>query len=166
MELSIGKRIAELRKARGTTQDELAEALNVSPQAVSKWENDLSCPDISLLPKLADLFDVSIDELFSRNTAPETLLLPEEKRKDPARLLFRVVVDSGNGDRVRVNLPFPLLKLALDTGLALPNLSADTSSILQGIDFNQLVTLAENGLLGKLVEVDSAGGDVVKVFVE
>ena len=42
MESSIGKKIAELRKVRGMTQDELAEALNVSPQAVSKWENGVS----------------------------------------------------------------------------------------------------------------------------
>lgn len=166
MDTSIGKKIAELRKAQGMTQDELAEALNVSPQAVSKWENDLSCPDISLLPKLADLFNVSIDELFARNTAPETQLVPAEKRKDPDRLLFRIVVDSKNGDRVRVNLPFPLLKLALDSGLAMPNLSADASGILQGIDFDQLIALAENGLLGKLVEVNSAHGDIVEIFVE
>lgn len=166
MEISIGKKIAELRKAKGITQDELAEALNVSPQAVSKWENEQSCPDISLLPVIADFFGVTIDELFSRNLKPETQLVPEDKRKNPDKLLFRIMVDSKEGDQVRVNLPFPLLKMALDTGLAVKSLPETVSNILQHIDFNQLLILAENGLLGKLIEVKSAEGDIVEVLVE
>ena len=67
METTLGKKFAELRKLNGFTQDEVAEKLGVSPQAVSKWENDLSCPDIMLLPDIAKLFDVTIDELFSDN---------------------------------------------------------------------------------------------------
>lgn len=47
---TLGKRIGQLRRARGMKQDELAEKLGVTPQAVSKWENDVSSPDISLLP--------------------------------------------------------------------------------------------------------------------
>ena len=61
---SLGKRIAERRKKKSLTQDQLAEALGVSSQAVSKWENDISCPDISLLPKLSDILGISIDALL------------------------------------------------------------------------------------------------------
>ena len=61
---TLGKRIAALRKEKGLTQEQLAEKVGVSAQAVSKWENDISCPDITLLPLLADLFDVSVDELL------------------------------------------------------------------------------------------------------
>ncbi len=50
METTLGIRIAEQRRKRDLTQDQLAEKMGVSPQAVSKWENDLCCPDISLLP--------------------------------------------------------------------------------------------------------------------
>ena len=64
MEYTIGKKIAQYRKDKGLTQDELAELLGVSAQAVSKWENDLSCPDILLLPKLAELFDTTVDCLL------------------------------------------------------------------------------------------------------
>ncbi len=46
------------------TQEELSQRLGVTPQAVSKWENEVSCPDIMLLPDLADVFDITIDELF------------------------------------------------------------------------------------------------------
>ncbi len=58
--------IAALRKEAGMTQEQLATRLGVSFQAVSKWENGLSCPDIMLLPELAELFRVSIDSLFGR----------------------------------------------------------------------------------------------------
>ena len=53
MNTTLGKRIAALRREKELKQDELAEKLGVSPQAVSKWENDQTCPDISILPLLA-----------------------------------------------------------------------------------------------------------------
>ena len=64
MEHSMGKRIAACRKRMGLTQDALAEQLGVTAQAVSKWENDQSCPDITMLPKLAKLFGITTDELL------------------------------------------------------------------------------------------------------
>lgn len=65
MEMTLGKRIAALRKEKELKQDDLAGMLDVSPQAVSKWENDQTCPDISLLPKLARILGVTVDELLS-----------------------------------------------------------------------------------------------------
>lgn len=67
---SVGERIAELRKEKNMTQETLAAALNVSSQAISKWENNASMPDISLLPRIADAFDVTVDDLFGRRTKP------------------------------------------------------------------------------------------------
>jgi len=64
MEQTIGKRISENRKRLGLTQDALAEKLGVTAQAVSKWENDQSCPDITMLPKLAEIFGISTDALL------------------------------------------------------------------------------------------------------
>ena len=69
MNESMGSIIARLRKEKGMTQEQLANELGVSYQAVSKWENELSSPDISALPLLADLFGVSIDALFGREHA-------------------------------------------------------------------------------------------------
>lgn len=63
--MTIGKKIADLRKAKGVKQEELARFVGVTAQAVSKWENG-GVPDTELLPKIADFFNVSIDELFSR----------------------------------------------------------------------------------------------------
>ena len=59
MEETMGKRIAACRKQLGLTQDALAEQLGVTAQAVSKWENDQSCPDITMIPKLAKLFSIT-----------------------------------------------------------------------------------------------------------
>lgn len=64
--MTIGSKIAFYRKKLGITQDTLAQKLEVSNQAVSKWESDQCCPDISLLPLLADIFSTTIDELFDR----------------------------------------------------------------------------------------------------
>ena len=64
MEQTLGKRIVQHRKRLGMTQDALAEKLGVTAQAVSKWENDQSCPDITMLPKLAEIFATTTDALL------------------------------------------------------------------------------------------------------
>ena len=63
---TMGKRISELRKNKGMTQEQLAQRVGVTAQAVSKWENDLSCPDISILPQLAEALGVTTDELLGK----------------------------------------------------------------------------------------------------
>jgi len=80
--MTLGERILTYRKKLGITQETLASELGVSNQAVSKWESDQCCPDIALLPKLADLFKISLDELFGR-TPPksEKAMLMETVRK-------------------------------------------------------------------------------------
>jgi len=62
----LSERILALRKEQGMTQEALAQRLGLSFQAISKWENGQSCPDIALLPLLADIFAVSVDQLFGR----------------------------------------------------------------------------------------------------
>ena len=64
MKKTMGETIAELRKERGMTQKDLAEQMNVTDKAVSKWERDLSCPDIHSIPKLAEVLGVSVEELM------------------------------------------------------------------------------------------------------
>ena len=64
MKKTLGTMIAELRKQHGMTQLELAEKMGVTEKAVSKWERDLSCPDINSLPNLAEILGVSVEELM------------------------------------------------------------------------------------------------------
>lgn len=66
---TLGAKIAALRKECGMTQLELADKMGVTDKAVSKWERDLSCPDVNTIPKLAELFGVSVDELMQVKTA-------------------------------------------------------------------------------------------------
>ena len=64
MKKTLGTMIAELRKQHGMTQLELAEKMGVTDKAVSKWERDLSCPDINSIPNLAEILGVSVEELM------------------------------------------------------------------------------------------------------
>lgn len=79
MEETLGKRIMAHRKRLKFTQDQLAEKLGVTAQAVSKWENDQSCPDISMLPRLAQLFGTTTDALLGQETVYDTEVVDESQ---------------------------------------------------------------------------------------
>ena len=72
MRKTLGTMIAELRKQHGMTQLELAEKMGVADKAVSKWERDLSCPDINSIPNLAEILGVSVEELMQIKKEAET----------------------------------------------------------------------------------------------
>ncbi|MBQ3530662.1 MAG: helix-turn-helix transcriptional regulator [Oscillospiraceae bacterium] len=165
---TIGKRISENRKRKNIKQDELAEMLCVSPQAVSKWENDLSCPDISLLPKLSKILGISVDELLSGKQESSVVFVPEENRKDIKDMMFRIVVDSSEGDKVRVNIPCAIVKIALDCGMEMPQISGNDSvnGALKNLDLAKIFEMVEKGAIGNLVEVESHEGDIISIFVE
>ena len=84
---SIGKMISSLRKEKGMTQSELAEKMNVTDKAVSKWERDLSCPDINTISKLADVLEVSVDELLQAKKKEYS----DTKLKDLINSIFKSV---------------------------------------------------------------------------
>lgn len=164
MTKSIGNRISQLRREKGITQEDMAEKLGVTPQAVSKWENDISYPDILLLPKIAEMLNVTVDELLSGEAKQETRILPQEQRKNIDDMILRIYVLSDEGDKVRVNLPMALVKAGLEMGFKMPQVSGNPA--LQNIDFEQIIRLVESGVIGKLVEVESADGDIVEIVVE
>lgn len=163
---TLGKRISNLRREKGLKQEDLANEMNVSPQAVSKWENDLSCPDISALPQLASLLGVSTDVLLSGEIVkePDVRMLPDGKPADIKKMILRIVVDSSDGDKVRINLPMSLIQAAVDMGMQMPQISGNEA--LKGIDFAQIINLVNQGAVGNLVEVESGDGDTVRIFVE
>lgn len=76
---SIGEKIAELRRDRKMTQEGLANMIGVSAQSVSKWENNVTMPDIVLLPIIADIFEVTVDELLSVKAKPKARTVPIEE---------------------------------------------------------------------------------------
>ena len=68
---SLGEIICSLRKEKGMTQNELAEKMNVTDKAVSKWERNLSCPDVNSIPKLAEVLEITVEELLNAQTKQE-----------------------------------------------------------------------------------------------
>lgn len=88
MKKTLGMMIAELRKEKGLTQLELAEKIGVTDKAVSKWERDLSCPDINSLPNLADILGVSVDELMQIKKEAE---MPKQSVKEIVNLILKAV---------------------------------------------------------------------------
>lgn len=165
-QMTLGERIAMLRRQKDMTQETLADALGVSPQAVSKWENNVSCPDIMLLPELARLLGVTVDALLRGEAEPETRLIPETLRKHPDAMILKMVMDSSTGDKMRVNLPLPLVKAGLAMSLmSSVQVNGRHEHILEQIDIDQILRLVDCGVIGKLVELDSKG-DHMEVWVE
>ena len=164
MTQSIGNRIAQLRRSKGLTQEEVAEHLGVSAQAVSKWENDISYPDITLIPKLAELLSVSTDVLLKGETQPETRYVAEAERKPVDDMILKITVNTQEGDKVRLRVPIPLVKVGLEIGMQMPEVNGQPA--LKDIDLDKLLLLIEKGAVGKLVEVESADGDFVEIYVE
>ncbi len=163
---TIGTRISKRRKELDMTQEDLAIKLGVSAQAVSKWENDASCPDISLLPKLVKELDITTDELLSGKTS-KVQVLPETQRKSLDELTLRIYVFSHDGNKVKVNLPMSLVKIGLELGINIaPNYCNGKIDVLKDIDLEKIMELAERGVIGKLVEVETADGDTLEVVVE
>lgn len=164
MKETIGKRISSARRELSLTQEGLAEAMGVSAQAVSKWENDISCPDISLIPKLARTLGMTTDELLSGKEEMPAAVVPEEERKDFDKMVLRIYVLSGDGDRVKVNLPLPLIKALIASGANINVTNGKADSL--NIDWNNIISMVEHGVIGKIVEVESADGDTVEIVVE
>ena len=163
---NLSERIAYYRKKCGLTQEELAEKCSVTPQAVSKWENGLTAPNISLLPRLGEVFGITTDELLGVERPDTAMLAPVDF--DPAKAIMKIRVVSDEGDRVSVNLPVAVMKIVLQSGSITIGESGDVlkSDVLKDIDFDQLITLANAGAIGKLVEVQAADGSHVEIWVE
>lgn len=87
--MNLGNMIAQYRKRLNITQESLAQQLGVTNQAVSKWESDQCCPDVMLLPKLADIFGIAIDELFGRTSVHQVSGLPWADDKTLRAVLYR-----------------------------------------------------------------------------
>ena len=162
--MTLGEKLSEKRRAKGLTQDEVAEKMGVTAQAVSKWENDLSCPDITLLVPLAELYGTSVDVLLGRVEESAAVLVPEDQRKPFDKLLLRIRVDSAD-NHVKVNLPMPLVKFMLEAGMTMNNEIKVGNVDLSQVDFNALVRMAEMGMLGRLVEIETEDNTTVLVEV-
>ena len=145
---SLGDRIKYHRKRLGMTQEQLAQRIGVSTQAVSKWENNLSCPDISVLPELAEIFDISVDELLGKDTASGTAPvkeaepIDEEEEENEAKFEWRI-------ERKKGGILFALYILTVGVLLLLRGLvPAMDISVWTILWTSALVYIGISGMLG------------------
>ncbi len=166
---TLGERIAYHRKRCAMTQEQLAEKCSVTPQAVSKWENNLTSPDIGLLPRLAELFSVTCDELLGVERRAAVAVDPNLVDVNTAILRIRVVTsqctvyddrppEPGETSKIALNLPLSVAEVVLKSGMI-------NAAALEAIDFKQLISLVRAGVVGKLAEIES-GSDTEHTTVE
>lgn len=164
--MTLGEKIQEQRKLKGLTQDELAEKLGVTAQAVSKWERGTSMPDVALLPEIANIFGITIDSLFSNEKEPEVQMVPVENRKKIDEMYLRVNIVDG-GDKIKVNVPLALIIVCAEAGIPVENMVSigDAKVDMSKIDLKKIIDLAERGIIGKIVEIEGEGGENIVVEV-
>lgn len=154
--MKIGRNISALRKEKGITQEGLASELGVSAQAVSKWENNSSCPDISLLPDIADYFGVTVDSLL-RSDEKEIINDKSESSEHDTGKTFsgnysknvNIKIIQQNGKENNIKIPFKFVK----TGLGIAGffglekqITDRINSAINNEDITEIIKIdAENG---------------------
>lgn len=162
MNETFGQRFQRLRKNAGLTQEDIATKLNITSQAVSKWENDISAPDISVLLELSEMLNVSVEQILGKEPMADVVI--SKTKRDVNSMVFRVRAFSADGDRVNVNIPFALVQVFSPSDFQ--NMQIKGKDVFSGIDIGKLLSLVEKGVVGKIVEVKGADGDYVEVWVE
>lgn len=130
MKKTLGTMISSLRKDKGMTQLELAEITGVTDKAVSKWERDLSCPDINSIPKLAEILEISVDDLMQGKTETKEQDT-KEKKENISRNKVDEIVDT------------VLKGIGIAMGIAVTVLS-----VLGELEINAAFTMLGIGLAG------------------
>ena len=148
----ISEKLLNLRKEKGVTQEEVAAKLGVSPQSVSKWENGISYPDISLLPLISDYYGVSIDYLLGKDDA--------KNRVSPNTLVHIQVKEPGE-DEVNLKLPYNLVKSFLGKGRHLGTEKSD-----QIFGPMELGNAVKEGVRGRVLEIKEDDGTTITIDIE
>ncbi len=166
--MNLGNNISERRKAMGMTQEELAAKLGVSPQAVSKWENNLSCPDISLLPDISKLFGISVDELLGVIPAEKSETVKEEKNdnikpettyEEPVysgKKATKLIITTERGGKVtNIKFPIGIVRFGLNIGGIFGGLTGEQA--------NAVENAIRTGLAGEILSIDGENGEKITI---
>ena len=128
---TLGMMISSLRKEKGMTQLALAEKMGVTDKAVSKWERDLSYPDLNSIPKLAEIFGVSVEDLMQNRLESQG-----EEKKDITPLVHMILKAIALAMGVRVVVLSILPELDVNSGMGMLGI---------GLAFLAMTSLAEKG---------------------
>ena len=147
---TIGQNIAELRKKKGLTQEELAEKMCVTAQAVSKWERDASYPDVTALSELAKVLGVSVAAIIEGEQS-----VPKLKEAAADAIARRVLVikfhmGPANMD-MKVQFPVTALKTMMDNGMLLQMIGEEDYPQVSSM----LESAVETGCVGPIMSVDN-----------
>ncbi len=144
---TIGENIAYFRKKKKLTQEELAEKLSVTSQAVSKWECNSSYPDITGMQALATVLSVTVDELINGELQlPEISEAPEEKIDRRIVLISVKATDT----TVTTRLPVSFVKKSIENGMFKKIVGEEAFE-----NMGALQDMIDSGLTGTFVEVDN-----------
>ena len=128
---TLGMMISSLRREKGMTQLELAEKMGVTDKAVSKWERDLSYPDLNSIPKLAEIFGVSVEDLMQNRLESQG-----EEKKDITPLVHMILKAIALAMGVSVVVLSILTELDVNSGMGMLGI---------GLAFLAMTSLAEKG---------------------
>lgn len=144
---TIGENIAYFRKKKKMTQEELAEQMSVTSQAVSKWECDLSYPDITVMQCLAKTLGVTVDELLNGEQK-----IPEINEAPKEQIDRRIVlIEVQNGDTtVTARFPVPFVNKAIENG-TLKKMIGEEAFLQMGA----LKDMIDSGLTGPIIDIDA-----------
>lgn len=195
MQESIGRRIAQRRLAKGMTQERLAREMGVSAQAVSKWENDLNYPDVTLLAPLARLLETTVDELLTGTAASAgapaegaadapaasetrsaaasepaaatpTAADPTSRPSTASKNAWVHIQVTGGREGDNVDVSIPLSIVKFAANVALAQPAIANNTALEGFDLEAILRAIEEGELGTIVDVtDHDEGERVRIWV-
>lgn len=149
---TIGQNIAYFRKQKNMTQEELAEKMSVTAQAISKWECDTSYPDITVIQTLSRVLGVSVTELLDGIQAPAQIKDAPQEIID--RRIVRIEVQTKE-TKIITRFPVPAMKKAIENG---------TLERLIGDEFDEVASILgmiDAGMTGRLVDVNTSDTQVV-----
>ena len=149
---TIGQNIAYFRKQKNMTQEELAEKMSVTAQAISKWERDTSYPDITVIQTLSKTFGVSVTELL------EGISTPPQLKDAPQEIIDRRIVRielQTEGTKIVTRFPVPAIKKAIENGTLERLLDDDFEKVAS------ILGMIDEGMTGRLVDVNTPDTQVV-----
>ncbi len=158
---TLGERLSAARKNKGLTQDDFAKYLDVTPQAISKWENNLSCPDILFLPKISEILGIGIEELLTGTEKKE------EKTEIPttneSKLKLKIKISPPNKKPTNITVPVALVKRIAKIGNGISGILGNSS--LSSSQIEEILELTEEGVSGEILNIEADDSTVITVEI-
>lgn len=156
---TLGCRISALRKKKNYTQEEFSDLLGVTPQAVSKWENDISCPDVMLLPKIAEILGTTVDELLTGNVnhyAADNI--------DISKLKLHIQVNQVDRKPVNIAVPLSFVKKIARLGNGISGIIGNQA--LNNSQIDRILQLVDEGVTGEILNLVDENGQTVVIEIK